>query len=274
VLSLAAFTASLALLPGFTPVVSGPHGGTILMGGFPGGERPGFVYLPPGYTSLRRYPVVYLLHGLRGSPSEYVYGTDIGGFADAGIASGALRPFIGVMPAAGPTPAYNGEWAGQWERYLVRQVVPWVDAHLPTIRDGAGRILAGLSAGAYGAADIGLRHPGLFGTIEGWSGYYHPLHDGPFKHADRATLQANDPTLLARAEAATLRRDRISFYLSTGPDHSHWFKNTQTLAFRRELRQLGLRAAGFSYPFVSGEWRAQFDRGIEWALRAPSGRPR
>lgn len=265
--------AALALLPGFTPAGTGPAGGTVLTGTFPGGERPGYVYLPPAFTTARRYPVVYLLHGMRGSPSEYLYGTELARFADTGIAAGTLRPFIAVLPAAGPSRDYNGEWAGPWERHVVQQVVPWVDSHLPTIRGPSGRILAGLSAGGYGAADIGLRYPNLFGTIEGWGGYYHPLRDGPFRHAGAATLRANDPTLLAPAEAATLRRDRISFFLSTGPDHSHWFKGEQTTAFRRELHRLGLRTAGFSYPDAHGEWRVQLDAGLTWALAtAPAAR--
>lgn len=260
--------AALALLPGFSSAGTGPAGGIVLRGTFPGGERPGYVYLPPGFTTARRYPVVYLLHGMRGSPSEYLYGTGLVSFADTGIATGALPPFLAVLPAAGPDRDYNGEWAGPWERYLVRQVVPWVDAHLPTIRAPAGRVLAGLSAGGYGAADIGLRHPGLFGTIESWGGYFHPLRDGPFKHADAATLRANDPTLLAPAEAATLRRDRVSFFVSTGPDHSHWFKGAETFAFAGELRGLGLRVATLRYPQKHGEWRTQLAAGLTFAFRA------
>lgn len=258
--------AALALLPGFSPVRTGPQGGTVLMGTFPGGERPGYVYVPPAFSTARRYPVVYLLHGMRGSPSEFIVGTNLVQYADAGIASGAVRPFIAVMPAAGASHDYNGEWAGPWERMLVQQVVPWVDAHLPTIRGPSGRILAGLSAGGYGAADIGLRNPSLFGTVESWGGYFHPLRDGPFKHAGAATLRANSPFLLARREAPLLRGDRTSFFLSSGPNHSHWFKASETFAFRHELEALGLRTAGLYYPQTRGEWRTQLADGLSWAL--------
>jgi S-formylglutathione hydrolase FrmB len=270
-LSLSALAAA-GILHGFAPAVVGPDGGTVLVGMFPGGDRPGYVYLPPDFTTSRRYPVVYLLHGMRGSPSEYLYGTGLVDFADQGIASGSVRPFIAVMPAAGPTPAYNGEWAGRWERYLVNDVLPWVDAHLPTIGAPPDRILAGLSAGGYGAADIGIRHPSLFGTIESWGGYFHPLRDGPFKNADQATLSAHDPTLLARTEAGTLRRDRTRFFLSTGPNHSHWFTSTQTTRFRSELEHLGLDTVGFNDPVAKGEWRAQLQQGLSWALASPPAR--
>src|SRR5438270_6723333 len=85
VASLAAMTIA-AMLHGFAPAAAGPDGGTVLTGTFPGGERPGLVYLPPRFTTSRRYPVVYLLHGMRGSPSEYLYGTGLLDAADAGIA--------------------------------------------------------------------------------------------------------------------------------------------------------------------------------------------
>jgi hypothetical protein len=54
---------SAAILPGFAPVATGPHGGTVLKGACPESFRAGYVYLPPGYTPAKRYPVVYLLHG-------------------------------------------------------------------------------------------------------------------------------------------------------------------------------------------------------------------
>ena len=265
--SLVSILAAASLLPGFTPYASGPAGGSVQTGVFPGEQRPGFVYLPPGFSAARRYPVVYLLHGMPGSPSEYLVGTNLASWADTEIGEGAIKPFIAVLPAAGPRPQYNGEWAGAIAAPLVQQIVPWVDAQLPTIAAPRGRVLAGLSAGGFGAVDIGLRHPGLFGAIEAWSAYFSPLHDGPFKHAPPAVLSANDPTRLVRALAPVLRRDRTRFFLSTGPGHSHWFKPEQTLAFARELRNLGVTASYHAYANASGEWRAQFDTGLAWALR-------
>ena len=265
--TLATLVAAAALLPGFAQAASGPSGGAVLTGTFPNEQRPGFVYLPPGFTRSRAYPVVYLLHGMPGSPSEYLSGTDLAAWADSEIASGEIEPFIAVLPAAGPDRDYNGEWAGAIAAPLVHDIVPWIDAHLPTVATAQGRVIAGLSAGGYGAVDLGLRHPDLFGTIEAWSAYFRPLHDGPFKHASRATLAANDPTKLAPGLAATLRHDHTRFFLSTGPGHSHWFKPEQTLAFTRELRKVGVAVRYHAYANAHGEWRAQLDTGLAWALR-------
>src|SRR5262249_19964427 len=228
VLSAASVLASI-VLAGFTPVSSGPAGGIVLRGTFPGTVRPGYVYLPPGFTQSSRYPVVYLLHGMPGSPSEYLDGTQLTDFADPAIARGALKPFIAVMPAAGDHHGYNGEWAGRWEDGLVDQTVPWVDAWLPTIPSPGERVIAGLSAGGFGAVDIALRHPGTFGTAESWSGYFSPLHDGPFEDATPAVLAAHDPTEIVRSERRLLQRDRTRFFISSGPSHSHWFTESDTV---------------------------------------------
>jgi S-formylglutathione hydrolase FrmB len=256
---------SAALLPGFLPFAAGPHGGVVLKGVFPQSARAGYVYLPPGYSAAGQYPVVYLLHGMPGSPSEYLAGTGLVDFADDGISSGALRPFVAVMPAAGTRPTYNGEWAGQWEREVVAGVVPFVDAHLSTVASPAGRVLAGLSAGGFGAVYIALRHPSLFGTVESWSGYFRPLRDGPFRDDTNAELAANDPRELAPREAAAVRP--LRFFLASGPFHSHWFRPAATWAFARTLRALGVQVRTYYYGARRGEWKAQLAAGLTWALR-------
>ena len=257
---------SAALLPGFTGISAGPAGGQVLRGRFPGTDRPGYVYLPPSFDPLARYPVVYLLHGLPGSPSEYIDGTQLTQFADEAVMSGAVRPFIAVIPAAGADARYNGEWAGPWEDDLVTRVVPWVDAHLPTEATAAGRVIAGLSAGGYGAANIGLRNLAMFGAVESWSGYFTPLHDGPFKDASRTVLAAHDPTQLVRSELQALTRAKTRFFLSTGPAHSHWAPPADTIEYGSELRAAGVPCTVRVYAGRGGQWSRQLADGLRWAL--------
>jgi hypothetical protein len=237
------------VLRGFDFTTYGSRSGAVLAGAIPGRYAPvapageSYVYLPPGFTTARRYPVVYLLHGMPGTPGIYVGApSHLARVAGKLIAAGA-RPFIAVLPYAGPaTHRRRAEWAGRWENYLVHDVVPWADAHLPTIRSPAGRAIAGLSAGGYGAVDIGLRHLDLFGTLESWSGYFTPILDGPFVHASAAVLAAHDPSILVRKEAARLRRGHIRFELSTGIGHGP-IAPALTMAFASELHQLGLPCA-------------------------------
>jgi S-formylglutathione hydrolase FrmB len=127
-------------------------------------------------------------------------------------------------------------------------------------------VIAGLSAGGYGALDIGIRNAGLFGAIESWSGYFRPLHDGPFREATRGELAANDPRRIVAAEGPALQRLGTRFFLSSGPAHSHWFRPSETITFASELGRLGLTATLRLYGDSRGEWRAQVDDGLRWAF--------
>src|ERR1044072_758101 len=106
-MAVAAAIATALLLPGFSPAGAGPWGGVVESGLLPGTQRPGYVYLPPGFMTKQRYPVVYLLHGMPGSPSEYLAGRALATWAEDEISAGAIEPFIAVMPAAGPDARYN-----------------------------------------------------------------------------------------------------------------------------------------------------------------------
>jgi Putative esterase len=118
-----------AFLPsGWTHVTTGLDGGTVWSGRIANqfaawDRRPSAVYLPPGFSRGKRYPVVYLLHGMRGSPSEFWDALDIADVSDRLISSGQARPFIAVMPVAGPlVDPDGGEWVGVWEDYVVDDV--------------------------------------------------------------------------------------------------------------------------------------------------------
>jgi S-formylglutathione hydrolase FrmB len=244
-------------LPNFSQVESGPAGGTVWTGRIanpfvPSDRRDTYVYLPPGYSPDERYPVLYLLHGFWGEPSSFVDGLHFSQFADQAIQNGAVRPFLAVMPPGGlpsgsKAERAQGEWAGPSEEFVVHTVVPWTDRHLPTIRAARARTIAGVSAGAFGAVDIALRHLGLFGTAESWEGYFQPFRDGPFAHASAAVLAAHDPALLVRQNAQAIRRHGLRFFLSTGGSHGA-VKRAWTFEFARELRGLRIASRLWSQP--------------------------
>ena len=269
-MSITALVAAAAIaLPGFHTYRETPAGGRLLMGVIPYAAanrtlNPSIVSLPPGFSASRRYPVIYLLHGMPGSPLEYAHDLGLLDWADAQIRAGKLRPFIAVAPSAAQRT--SGEWAGVWERYLIHGVIPWVDANLPTLALPRGRFLAGLSAGGFGAYDIGLRNPALFGRVMSWSGYFHPLDDGPFKHTSRRTVIANDPWLILRADAAPLRRLGIRFFLSTGPPHSRWEKPSETIGFGRALNRAGLPVTVLRFKVLAHHWERESRAGLRWAF--------
>jgi diacylglycerol O-acyltransferase/trehalose O-mycolyltransferase len=124
------------------------------------------ILLPVGYATHpeQRYPVLYLLHGISGSSSDW---TEKGG-AEAATAA---YPMIVVMPDA--EDGFYTNWfdgGPQWETYHVEQLIPWVDAHYRTEADRAGRAIAGLSMGGFGAFSYAARHPDLFSAAASFSG--------------------------------------------------------------------------------------------------------
>jgi enterochelin esterase-like enzyme len=252
--------AAVALVPsGATQIGRGSAGGTVWQvvirnSAAPSLARPTVIYLPPGATAARRCPVIYFLHGFPGSPYQFVDGLRLAETADAGIRAGRLPPFVAVIPPAG-FDVHHGDWSGIWEDFLVHDVLPWADAHLPVLRDRADRTLAGLSAGGYGAVDIGLRHPGLFGTLEAWSGSF------------ESPSSSHDPSLLVRREAPLLRSLGTRFFLSSGTTHDR-LTAADTRSFSATLRSLGLPHELALAPggHDGALWRQQLPAALQYAL--------
>ena len=173
------------------------------------------------------------------------------------------------MPVAGRTTGAREleEWTGGWENYVVHDVVPWADRALPTIALAPARVIAGLSAGGYGAVDIALGHPGLFQFAEASSGYFKPFRDGSLAHAPQADLAAHDPSLLVRREARLLRRRQMAFFLSTGFNHGG-ISRSWTFDFARELHSLKLPYALWAarHPDGGRYLRLQLPAALEFAL--------
>src|SRR5688500_17402432 len=105
-------------------------------------DQPVAIYLPPGYADTsRRYPVLYLLHGIGGSPQDWVgpsyQGMEVRAVMDSLIASGALQPLVVVMPNG--TNRYVGTFymnspvAGGWEDFVARDLVAHVDRTYRTL---------------------------------------------------------------------------------------------------------------------------------------------
>ncbi len=136
--------------------------------------RPLRIYLPPNYDDGegRRYPVLYLLHGFGGTPSSWSDGTYTGlrleQAMDSLIGQG-MAPYIIAMVDGhnryGGSVFANSATTGQWETYLIRDVIRQVDGHYRTLRRPASRGIAGHSMGAAAALRIAMRFPNGFGLV-------------------------------------------------------------------------------------------------------------
>jgi len=211
-----------------------------------GGRRqPVDVYLPPGYGLQpgRRYPVVYLLHGFPGRPGAFLETVRLGVVEDILFARGRIGPVILVMPFGSTGTFDDKEWANGirphqgWESFVARDLVRAVDGRYRTIRSGAGRALAGLSEGGYGALNIGLHHPDEFKVLESWSGYERADDLRSIFGGDPRLLAWNTPLDTLPHRAAALRRAHTYVWLYSGTTDS---MRTQNAAFARMLGTVGV----------------------------------
>ena len=122
------------------------------------------IMLPPGYdATARRYPVLYMLHGVAGDSSEW---QSIGLLeaADRMIQRGEIDPFVIVLPNGGANYWVNQATGARWADYVVKDVVRQIDREYRTIASPQGRAVGGLSMGGEGALRIALTNPSVFGT--------------------------------------------------------------------------------------------------------------
>ncbi len=208
------------------------------------------VFLPAGYSPSRRLPVFYGLHGMPGRPLAFTVNAAIEPRLERLIDAGRVPPMILVFPDGriDGRIATDSEWAntpaGRFESYVV-DVVHDVDHRFATLPDRQDRVIAGLSAGAYGAVNIGLHEIALFGAIQVWSGYFTETHDGVFAHATAATMAYDSPIDYARTMRRALRRFPLRVFLYSGlgdPLHG------QTPPMAAALRAEGAEVQEAIYP--------------------------
>ena len=211
-----------ASLPALVPVSHDSAGSAIDRASFRSsalaGEGSFLVYLPPGYTRVDRYPVLYLLHGQEGHATAFL---EVGLQQDLDrlIERGAIPPMIAVMIQDRST-LNNWQDIGRWHSasYVI-EVQQLVDRMLPTMAARTGRAIAGSSKGGFGAMHVALANPYRFAVVESWLGYFNNLdgelrRDGPILsrlglHAflygavgDLAADPAEDPAFSAKLREA------------------------------------------------------------------------
>jgi enterochelin esterase-like enzyme len=137
------------------------------------------VYTPPGYgnaaTRTERYPVYYLLHGSPGRPAVFTDIAQLPVRMDNLISQRRMRPMILVFPDGriGGSTYSDSEWAntpsGRFAGYVMN-VVRDVDHRFRTLARRDDRVIAGFSAGAYGATNLALHHVATFANLQSWIG--------------------------------------------------------------------------------------------------------
>lgn len=144
-----------------------------------GRERRMTIYTPSDYEeSKRRYPVLYLLHGMGGDEEAWVATGRVAEIMDNLIAEGKAEPMIIVMTngctkhVAAPGYSDEGMWApymsgsmnGSFEA-MFPSIVEWVDCNYRTIRKAQSRAIAGLSMGGFHSMQISKEYPEMFDYV-------------------------------------------------------------------------------------------------------------
>jgi enterochelin esterase-like enzyme len=143
-----------------------------------GAKRKLVVYTPPGYSKETRYPVLYLLHGIGDDETGWTKKGSAEVILDNLYADKKLVPMIVVMPngraSAEPQPANVFQEKvfrafAAFEDDLLKDLIPYVEAHYPVQADREHRALAGLSMGGGQSLNFGLKHLDTFAWIGGFS---------------------------------------------------------------------------------------------------------
>jgi len=142
-----------------------------------GNRRKMQVYTPPGYSTDRKYPVLYLLHGIGGDETEWQRFATVDVLMDNLIADSKAVPMIVVMPNGraqkddrpGPNPMATAPAFAVFERDLLDDVIPAIESRYSVRADREHRALAGLSMGGGQALNFGLGHLDNFAWVGGFS---------------------------------------------------------------------------------------------------------
>jgi hypothetical protein len=129
------------------------------------------IYLPPGYeASSRRYPVIYFFP----NPFEDNYRFDFDhrdaqALFDRAISDDVIEKFILVAvdmnTPLGSSWYVNSPSTGNWEDFILQELVPYIDANFRTIPNRDSRGISGIFIGGYGAIRLAMRHPDVFGSV-------------------------------------------------------------------------------------------------------------
>lgn len=185
-------------------------------------------------------PVVYLLHGLDGASSNWFERTEV---EEQAAALG-----LAVVTPEGGAGWYTDAPGAPWERSLLEEVLPDVERRFPVARERAGRAIAGLSMGGYGALKVAVRHPTRFALAASISGVVAaPSHNARADGSrwallresldrafpDPATARANDLFALLREPSGV---ERPFLYFDCGLDDPFLAQNRELAALLVEAK--------------------------------------
>ena len=210
--------------------------------------RRALVYTPAEYDAnpTRRYPVLYLQHGGTQNETSWVTGGKANFILDNLIAAGQALPMLVVMDNGStfppglfrlpdPPPAGN-----PFERVMINEIIPMIDATYRTIPDQAHRAMAGLSMGAHQTLQITLAHLDVFSHI----GVFSPA---PTEFDVKTTYGG------VLANAAEINQQVRLFWWGAGTAEPAIYQGVKYRLAR--LDEVGVKYVFREWPGLAHEWR-------------------
>ena len=233
------------------------------------------VILPKGYHDTKKsYPVVYLLHGLGDDETSWLEYGQISQYADKSVETDETVPMIFVMPEAFRT-YYVNDFKGSflYQDMFVKELVPYIDSLFRTKADRQHRALMGYSMGGFGALNLHLKHPDVFGSAvplsisvrtdeqymteeaSGWDDQWGRLFGEPgFKGKDRITdyYKQNSPFyILSQIPASEIKQ--LNIYIDNGDKEQTLCRSNEELhILMRKLNiphEFRVRDGGHSFQY-------------------------
>jgi enterochelin esterase-like enzyme len=211
--------------------------------GLPNNQSDYYVYTPPGYNAKSResYPVLYLLHGYSDAADGWTQVGKANFILDSLIASGKAKPMVVVMTLGygnmavlkpGRTPELNEQNYDLYQKALVTEVIPQIEANYHVSKKREDRAIAGLSMGGHESLFVGLTHPELFAWIGTFSAGLNAkaIADLPQTNAQKANLRllwmacGVDDGLLKPNQTviAALKAEGLPVTAIETPGHHQW----------------------------------------------------
>lgn len=144
-----------------------------------GNIRNALVYTPPQYSKNKKYPVLYLLHGIGGDETEWLDGGQPQVILDNLYADGKAEPMIVVMPngrAMKDDRAVGNIFDStkvaafkNFEEDLLQDLIPFIEKNYPVIKNSENRAIAGLSMGGGQTLNFGLGNLDIFSWVGSFS---------------------------------------------------------------------------------------------------------
>ncbi len=184
------------------------------------------IIFPPGYASgkTRRYPVLYLLHGL-GENRQFLIGNGGLNLIEDLWSSRRMGKFLIVTPDADSSFYINSQNGRErYEDFFIREFLPYIERHYRTLPGRKYRGIAGVSMGGYGALHLAFRHPWLFGSAG----------------AESAALIAHFRAETLAGPVARALGLMLGGAFGTPPDAAYWKENSP-LTLARTARLAGMK---------------------------------